>query len=219
MNATRFALIAALLLAAAAAQPASAQKQPFENKAWKEFRLGGLECSIFLPAKFKPARSSNPGLAIFQKTSKPVVAMGVCRIAEPVGLLSKTQFQQLVEALYYELYLNSDVDYYSVFKPSPIVNHCGHHGYLFMLSEFKGLKEYFYLTECFLDGKGYFYFILSTAEADYSPVCGSAVTFSMDNGTVKGLEKPMAPAACPPAPELADSVRELKKAVDRSLGW
>jgi hypothetical protein len=209
----RIILSAMIVLACVSALPA---QDLFNKKTWTKYTSYDLEFSIYLPKKFKPASSSISYAKMYQRSTSPQVVMAVSNLGY-TGQLSKSEFYDLCYYLYWEFYMDEELDLYSDYEPSPIVNMYGHHGYEFQLHEWDDdYYKYYTLFQCFLDAEGNFFCIMSMSSADHSPNTGQAVTFMMLNGCASSLRKPLAPAAVDPAAAVG-RMREVKAEVFKVL--
>ena len=197
----------------------------FPKKAWrKHVSQKGLEYTIYLPKKFKPTDIDLSYAEAYMRTASPANIISVGNLGYE-GSMSKSDLYNLADDLYWDFYLSTDYNYYSIYEPSPIVNIFGHHGYEFELVEFDNDNQMYYsLFQFFVDGDGYVYSLLTMSTADHSPNVGQAVTFCMDNGCSRGLLKPLAAnlKEASPAelisrlmPMRARALSELKKALHR----
>ena len=192
----------ALIVAFAVCSTVSAQDF-FPKKAWKEFKTKkGLDYSIYLPKKFRPIGCSLSYAEMFKRFAGPVTVMSVGLLGND-DIMSKTDFYNLVEDIYWDTYLDYDYEYYSDYEPSPIVTVYGAHGYGFQLHEWYDLDKVYSLFQFFQDAEGNIYMILAMSALNHSPNVGQATTFCMTNGCGQGLIRPLADKAVSPAARVA----------------
>jgi len=191
----------------------------FQKPAWKTWNVNALHFSICLPKKFKRQASTDPDFLIFKRSAAPSTVIGILRYDESFGQLSKGDVESIVDDIYDDLYLWSDITYYKIYEPSPIANMAGQHGHQWMFEEFgPGLKDYYWLYELFFDAEGYLYTIISLSSLDKSPVVGTGVTFTMHNGAMRSMRKPLnAGHAAPSAHMIADETRKLRENMLKAL--